>query len=72
MELIARILICLYIPYLISPTNLVSNSAFVGICFADPLAWFAAIIVLLYGVIKFVYLIKDKNNHQNELVNKAN
>jgi len=73
MELIARILICLYIPYLISPTNLVSNSAFVGICFADPLAWFAAIIVLLYGVIKFVYLIKDKKtNHQNELVNKAN
>lgn len=68
-ELLARILICIYIPSLINAADPVSNASFIGICFADPLAWFAGMAVLLYGVIRFIYRAKEIPT-TNKIVNE--
>ncbi|HBE98962.1 MAG TPA: hypothetical protein DDW18_02880 [Firmicutes bacterium] len=57
-ELIARSLICTFIPRLIDPANPISDKAYIGLCFSDSFAWCLAALVMLYGIIH--YVIKGK------------
>lgn len=63
-ELVARTVLCLFLPSLINngPINInASGNALLGLTFADPLAWFAATAVLLFGA--FRYIFHAKQNH---------
>ncbi len=63
-ELLARIATCFILPVAINggPINSTAkDAAFFFLCFADPAAWIAATLLLLYPVIKYVYLTKDEN-----------
>ena len=60
-ELVARTVISIYIPQWVSPDNLVSSAAFIGVCFSDCLAWIAADICLFYPMIRYIHLGKMKN-----------
>lgn len=54
-ELIARVLICTFLPALVNgaPTNaLASNGAYVALCFGDPGAWIFAVAMLIYPYVK--------------------
>ena len=56
-ELIARVLICTFVPALVNggPTNaLASNAAYIALCFGDPGAWVFAVAVLIYPYIKHI------------------
>lgn len=56
-ELIARVLICTFIPPLVNggTTNaLASNASYIALCFGDPGAWVFAVVVLLYPYIKHI------------------
>lgn len=56
-ELIARVLICTFIPPLVNggATNaLASNASYIALCFGDPSAWVFAVVVLLYPYIKHI------------------
>lgn len=56
-ELIARVLICTFIPPLVNggATNaLASNASYIALCFGDPGAWVFAVVVLLYPYIKHI------------------
>ncbi len=57
-ELIGRILICEFLPQLINPSNPISDASFIGLCFADSMAWVLAVCVMSYGIIH--YIIKGK------------
>lgn len=67
-ELVGRTLICLTLPNIINngPININANlNAVYGLTFADPLAWSIAVIIMLYGIIKYVYLPKKQKVIQN-------
>lgn len=56
-ELIARVLICTFLPPLVNggATNaLASNASYIALCFGDPGAWVFAVAVLLYPYIKHI------------------
>lgn len=56
-ELIARVLICTFLPTLVNggATNAyASNGAYIALCFGDPGAWVFAVAVLLYPYIKHI------------------
>ena len=56
-ELIARVLICTFLPALVNggATNAyASNGAYIALCFGDPGAWVFAVAVLLYPYIKHI------------------
>lgn len=60
-ELIARVLICIFIPSLVNGeaiTALASRQSFIALCFADPGAWMFAVTVLIFPYIKNI-LKKD-------------
>lgn len=57
-ELIARSLICFFLPRLVDPSNPVSDKAYVALCFSDSFAWCLATLVMLYGIIH--YIVKGK------------
>lgn len=57
-ELIGRLSICTFLPQIVDPTNPISDKAYIGLCFSDSTAWLLAIIVMGYGVFK--YIIKGK------------
>lgn len=62
-ELIARIAICTLLPEILNggPINInAKHKAIYGITFADPLAWAFAVIILAYGVIKYIYKVDSK------------
>lgn len=57
-ELIARVLVCLILPSLINGGSIdinASKSSVLGLAFADPVAWSFAVIIMLFGVIKYIY-----------------
>jgi Na+-driven multidrug efflux pump len=58
-ELVARLLACTYLPYLMNPANPTSNLSFYGVSLADPLAWAFACLFLVYGLIHYVYQNKE-------------
>ena len=57
-ELIGRAVICIFMPRLVDPSNPTSDKAFIGLCFSDSMAWLLAIIVMSYGIVK--YIIKNR------------
>ncbi len=62
-ELIARVLICLFLPSLVNGgaiTSSASEAAFVSVCLADALAWIAACAFLLPALFKTAAKWKDK------------
>lgn len=62
-ELVARTSICLIVPRLINggPINInAKNNALYGLTFADPLAWFFASSIMIYGAIKYIFRIDVK------------
>ena len=63
-ELVARTLICLFVPALVNggPINSnASNSSYLFVALADPLAWIAAVAIMLVPVIKLVFFPKKEN-----------
>lgn len=57
-ELIGRCLLCEFLPSLINPNNPISDTSYIGLCFADSMAWFLSIATMFTGIYKF--LIKGK------------
>lgn len=57
-ELLARSLICTFIPRLIDPANPITDKAYIGLAFSDSFAWCLAVFVMLYGIIH--YVVKGK------------
>lgn len=55
-ELVARILICLFIPSLINPSNPTSNASYVGICFSTPIAWVTSALIMGGSVIYIIFI----------------
>lgn len=65
-ELIARILICAFLPVIINHGPINSSSsmlAFAAVCIGDPGAWIMACIVLIIPTIKYIY---NQNYEQKE------
>ncbi len=63
-ELFARIIVCLFIPSLINPSNPLSDESYMGICFSTPFAWVISVLIMGGSVIYIVYIkgIKYKEN----------
>ncbi len=62
-ELVARILVCFYLPEAVNGGAInceASFSAYVALCFADPAAWLASVLALSYPFIKYICLKKYK------------
>ncbi len=57
-ELIGRAVIAEFMPRIIDPSNPVSDKAYVGVVFSDSMAWLLSILVMGYGIYK--YIIKNK------------
>lgn len=55
-ELIARIVICLWIPALLSPVDPLSDRAYIGICFSTPIAWVTSVFIMGGSVLYFIFL----------------
>ena len=61
-ELVARMLICAFLPALVGGApvdSTASNAAFAAVCFGDPGAWIAADLVLAVPTVKYI-LKKEK------------
>jgi len=53
-ELLARSLLCLYLPSFLNGgpiDHTASLSSYVGVCFADPLAWVAATLIMVFPIL---------------------
>ncbi len=73
-ELIARVLICTFVPALVNggATNaLASNGSYIALCFGDPCAWVFAVAVLIYPYVKHIvkkdyrYALGDGKNKEH-------
>ncbi len=63
-ELVARTLICLFVPALVNggPINSnASNLSYLFVALADPLAWITAVAIMIVPVIKLVFFPKKEN-----------
>ena len=61
-ELVTRLGICFFLPSLVNPNNPVSNESYVSICFSNPGAWLASILIMGGSTLYFYF------NKSNELV----
>lgn len=66
-ELIGRAVIAEFMPRIVDPSNPVSDRAFVGVVFSDSMAWLLSILVMGYGIYKYII----KNKIADELNRKA-
>ena len=69
-ELLARSLLCLFLPEIVNggPINSLANEAsYITTCFADPLAWIAASLIM---IVPMILVIKNNNKliAQNKIV----
>lgn len=55
-ELIARVVICLFIPGWINPSHPTSNESYLGICFSTPIAWVVSAIIMGGSVIYIIFI----------------
>ena len=55
-ELIARILVCAFIPSLINKTNPTSDESYIGVCFSTPSAWVVSLLIMGSMVIYYVFI----------------
>ena len=63
-ELVARTLICLFVPALVNGGTINSNASnlsYLFVALADPLAWIAAVAIMIVPVIKLVFFPKKEN-----------
>lgn len=63
-ELVARTLICLFVPALVNGgliNSNASNLSYLFVALADPLAWIAAVAIMIVPVIKLVFFPKKEN-----------
>lgn len=63
-ELVARTLICLFVPALVNGGSINSNASnlsYLFVALADPLAWIAAVAIMIVPVIKLVFFPKKEN-----------
>lgn len=61
-ELVARVLVCLFLPRLVNGAPIdcnASGAAFCALSLADPVAWFAADIFLVIASVKYAFRRKD-------------
>lgn len=65
-ELVARILVCLFLPSAVNGGAINSEASllsYVALCFADPFAWFGSVLALTYPFVKYICLKKYKSHH---------
>ncbi len=55
-ELVARVVICLFIPGWINPSNPTSNESYLGICFSTPIAWVVSALIMGGSVIYIIFI----------------
>lgn len=63
-ELCGRTIVCLILPRLLNggPINTQASSrALYGLTFADPMAWTFAVLIMMYGAIKYIYKCPTKS-----------
>ena len=75
MELVSRILICLYVPQLVNgaPINCdASSAAFFSLCFADAGAWLAADLILIPTAVVLLTKMNKSQKNQGEYVERKN
>lgn len=53
-ELIGRVVIASFLPMWINPSDPTSDISFIGLCFSDCMAWVLAILVMSFGIYKYV------------------
>ena len=68
-ELVARILVCLFIPSLINPSNPFSNESYVGICFSTPSAWLVSVLIMGLSSIYIIFIKGLENSKHISLKN---
>lgn len=68
-ELVARILVCLFIPSLINPSNPFSNESYVGICFSTPSAWLVSVLIMGLSSIYIIFIKGLENSNHVSLKN---
>ena len=61
-ELIGRSFISELMPKWIDPSNPISDKAFIGVAFSDSMAWLLSILVMGYGIYK--YILRDQISKQ--------
>lgn len=64
-ELVTRVLVSLFLPKLINPSNPTSDLSYLFLMAADVLAWIFATIILFTGLLKYIYfnpLFKKQKN----------
>ena len=67
-ELAARIGVCTLLPGLINGGPIgagASTAAYVSLCFADPIAWFCAVMALLYPTVKYMIGMRYHDRSRN-------
>ncbi len=64
-ELIARILVCQFLPSFLSPNDLTSDSAYKAICFSNPAAWLFSALFMGGFAIYFVFYKQKKPSHDS-------
>ena len=65
-ELIARTLICTFLPSIINGGSIDSSAsvgAYIALCFGDPGAWILAIATLLYPTVRYLFGVKPKKEN---------
>ena len=65
-ELIARTLICTFLPSIINGGPIDSSAsvgAYIALCFGDPGAWILAIATLLYPTVRYLFGVKPKKEN---------
>ncbi len=57
-ELVARILVCEFIPGLVNSSNPTSDASYIGVCFSTPSAWVVSVLIMGGTVFYFVVIKK--------------
>ncbi len=74
-ELFARTICCIFLPQLVNggPINsTASDTSFIAVCLADPLAWFAAVSFMLIPLIRTVYFNKKDPEYISKKLKRDN
>ena len=74
-ELFARTICCIFLPQLVNggPINSsASDTSFIAVCLADPLAWLAAVSFMLIPLIRTVYFNKNDPEYINKKLKRDN
>lgn len=70
-ELCARAFVCYCFPGWVDPNNLLSDASYIAICFSNPLAWVASVLIMGGSVIGIIFLNKNFKGDHNEKQNSS-